>query len=77
MVNRVGTFFILLGLFLIGLYIMSDLTKQAICNLLIFGGAFLSLGIFMWFRDPAKPGPPTERFRILRNTGKKSEKAKK
>ena len=72
MVNRVGTFFILLGLGLIGLFVLSDIAKTPTCNLLIFGGISLAFGIFLWFRDPAKPGPPPERFRILRR--KKPEK---
>lgn len=74
MVNRVGTFFILLGLGLIGLFILSDIAKTPTCNLLIFGGASLALGVFLWFRDPVKPGPPAERFRLFRR--KKEEKKK-
>ncbi len=74
--NRVGTFFILLGLGLIGLYILSDIAKVPSCNLLVFGGIALALGVFLWLRDPIKPGPPANRFRLLRGMNKKQEKKK-
>lgn len=72
MIHRVGTFFILLGLLLIGMFVMADIAKVPSCNFFLFGAVSLGLGIFLWFRDPVKPGEPSGRFRILR--GKKSEK---
>jgi hypothetical protein len=72
--NRIGTFFALLGLGLIGLYILSDLAKSPTCNYLVIGGFLLGLGIFMWLRDPAPPPQETGRFRILRSSGKKQPK---
>lgn len=77
LVNRVGTFFILLGLALIGLFILSDIAKTPTCNYLVFGGLSLALGIFLWFRDPVKPGPPPERFRLLKGFGKKPDQKNK
>ena len=68
---RVGTFFILLGLGLIGLFVLSDLAKMPSCNYLVFGGLSLGLGVFLWFRDPVKPGPPPDRFQVLKGFGKK------
>lgn len=73
MINRVGTFFILFGLALIGLFILSDIAKAPSCNYLVFGGAALGFGIFLWLRDPVKPGPPAERFRLLRGRNKKQD----
>ncbi len=74
MTHKVGTFFILLGLLLIVLFVMADMAKAPSCNFFLFGAMFLGLGIFLWFRDPVKPGPPSGRFRILKNSGKKPEK---
>jgi hypothetical protein len=76
MSNRIGTFLILVGLFLIGLFAYSDMVKAPVCNLLIIGGVTLALGVFLWFRNPTPPGQPTGRFRILKGAGKKQEKKK-
>ena len=64
--NRIGVFFTLLGLALIGLFILSDIAKTPSCGFLIIGTVLLALGIFMSLHDPVKPGPPPERFRLLR-----------
>jgi predicted membrane channel-forming protein YqfA (hemolysin III family) len=71
MINRIGTFFILLGLGLIGLFILSDIAEAPTCNLLILGAISLILGIVLYLRDPVKPGPPAQRFRLFRGFGKK------
>jgi hypothetical protein len=71
MINRIGTFFILIGLALIGLFILSDIAEAPTCNLLVFGAISLILGIVLWIRDPVKSGAPSNRFRILKGFGKK------
>jgi hypothetical protein len=76
LVNRVGTFFILLGLMLIVLFVYSDLVDAPVCSMLIYGGVSLALGVFLWFRNPAPPSQPTGRFRIFKSRGKKDEKKK-
>lgn len=70
LVNRVGTFFILMGLFLIGLFIYSDIVDMPMCGLLVSGAVVLALGLFMWFRNPAPPPQPTGRFRLLQKKSK-------
>jgi hypothetical protein len=77
LINRIGTFFILLGIFLVVLFVLSDIAQAPTCNFLIIGGVSLSLGIFLWFKDPAPPGPPTGRFRIFKNKGSKNKKQEK
>jgi hypothetical protein len=62
MANRIGTFFILLGVGLIVLFVLSDLAKAPSCNFLIVGAISLVLGVVLWMRDPIKPGPPSGRF---------------
>jgi hypothetical protein len=71
MINRIGTYFILLGLGLVGLFIVSDIAEAPTCSLLIFGAISLILGIGLWLRDPVKPGPPAQRFRLFKGFGKK------
>lgn len=75
-INRVGTFFILIGLGLIGLYILSDIAQAPSCNFIIFGGISLAFGIYLWMRDPKPPPQQTGRFRILKSGGMKQEKKK-
>ncbi|MBE0697491.1 MAG: hypothetical protein IH586_11265 [Anaerolineaceae bacterium] len=75
-INRIGTFLILVGLLLIGLFAYSDMVKAPVCNLLIFGGISLGVGIFLWFRNPSAPAQPTGRFRILKGANKKQDKKK-
>lgn len=70
-INRIGTFFILLGIGLIGLFILSDIAQAPTCNFLVLGAVSLIVGIALWFRDPAPQGPPPERFRILKSINKR------
>ncbi len=74
MINRVGTFFAVLGVGLIGLFLLSDITDAPTCSYLLIGAVFLVLGIILWLRDPAPPPQETGRFRILRKSEKKQDK---
>ncbi len=71
MSSRVGTFFIWIGLGLIGLFVLSDIAREPVCNLLAFGAIFLVLGIGLWLRGPSRPKQETGRFRVLRSAKKK------
>ncbi len=75
--NRVGTFLILLGFLLVGLYILSDISQAPVCNFFLFGILSLGVGLVLWFRNPAPPPQPSGRFRIIRGMGKKQNKGKK
>jgi hypothetical protein len=72
--NRVGTFFILLGIALIALFILSDIAQSPICGLLFFGTIFLGLGIVLWTRNPAPPSEPSGRFRLMKKMGKRPDR---
>ncbi len=74
LMNRIGTFFALVGFMLIGLYVLSDMARTPTCNFLIIGALLLCLGIFLWIKNPAPPPQDTGRFRILRSGGKKQDK---
>jgi hypothetical protein len=71
LINRIGTFFALMGVLLIGLFILSDMAKTPSCNFLIAGAVLLGVGIFLWLKNPAQPPQQTGRFRILSGKGKK------
>jgi hypothetical protein len=78
--SRVGLFFTLIGIFLIGLYLASDAARMNQCGLLMWGAVVTAVGIILW----RKGSPPTEsskRFgtlkRMMATNKKKKEKAKK
>jgi hypothetical protein len=75
MTHRIGTFFMLVGLLLIGLFLLSDMAETPTCGFMISGSFFFAIGVFLWFRDPAPPPQETGRFRILRSSGKKRDRA--
>jgi len=72
--HRIGTFFMMVGLGLIGLFIASDTAGAPACNFLAAGSVLLVLGIILWFRNPLPSGQPSGRFRILKGPGKKADK---
>lgn len=74
--HRIGTFFIVVGVGLIVLFILSDLAKAPSCNFLITGAISLALGIVLWVRDPGESGSKPERFRTMKKIfSKKPEKS--
>ncbi len=77
---RVGTFFILMGLGLIVLFIASDAAGEAVFDYFFFGVIGLAIGFILRRKAPAPP--PSSRFggiRRMRENAKKrkEEKAKK
>jgi len=73
-VARLGTFFILLGIFFMILFIASDAANQPNFDYLFLGMAGVLLG--MVFRRRASPPPPSGRFEWYRNLREKSRQRK-
>ncbi len=71
-IPRVGTFFILLGIFFSLLFLASDFAKQPDFDWLFLGMLAVAIGII--FRRRAPPPPPAGRFALIR---KLRENAKK
>jgi hypothetical protein len=74
--HRVGTFFILIGGFLIFLFLYSDTIHAPQYSYLLYGiiGCLIGMGLRVMAPAPPPSPPPTERFRILKR--KKSESKK-
>jgi len=70
-VARLGTFFILLGIFFIILFVASDAAKQPNFDYLLYG--MLGLGFGLVFRRRASPPPPSGRFAWYKNLREKSK----
>lgn len=74
MTHRIGNFFIWVGVFLIFLFVLSEIGGATTCGFLIWGVPLLALGIYLWFRDPRPAPQETGRFRILKRSEKKPPK---
>ncbi|MEA4906338.1 MAG: hypothetical protein GYA17_15475 [Chloroflexi bacterium] len=71
--RRIGTFFILLGVGLIGLFIFSDVADTPTCNLLLYGIGAILVGTFLLWTNPPPPPDPTNRFRLLKKRKKERQ----
>ena len=77
MKRKIGVFLFLLGLLLLGLFLLSDVADSPDFTLLVGGVASLAFGMFMLTRSPASPPAPTERFHTVKSLGKKKAPPKK
>jgi hypothetical protein len=76
-VNRIGSFFMLLGGFLIFLFIISlQASRGGNAALFLWGLASFFLGAFLWWRSPKQSAQPSNRFRMLRREKKAPRKGK-
>lgn len=71
---RTGSFFILLGLVLILLFVIADTAKIIDVRLLIGGALLIAVGIFIRRHYAISERPRSERFRVLRRIFRKKEK---
>jgi hypothetical protein len=79
-VPRIGTFFIVLGIFSLILFLASDFADRPEFDWLFIGMVLMGLGFL--FRRSAAPPPPASRFGMVRKMRddakkRKEEKAKK
>lgn len=73
-IARLGTFFILLGIFFLIMFIASDAANQANFDYLLLG--LVGLGFGFVFRRRASPPPPSGRFGWYKNLREKSKQRK-
>jgi hypothetical protein len=78
--GRIGTFFIVIGIFVILVFIASDFSKETAFPLFCTGAGLLGLGAFLRVRNTrAQETKPSSRFSLFRRgggTGKSSEDKK-
>jgi hypothetical protein len=65
LISRVGTFFVLLGILLVVLFIMSDAVQKTRFNYFFFGGLFMVIGLY-FKRITARPPKSSNRFEAIR-----------
>jgi len=75
--RRIGRFFIVLGIGIIGFFILSDLAQQANLVLLLVGGAIFLFGVMILVTNPGPEPPPSPHFRTLKRVTKREEQIEK
>ncbi len=75
--RRIGRFFIVLGLGIIGFFILSDLAQQANLAVLLIGGGIFILGIMILVTNPGPEQTPHQHFRTLRRVVNREEQIEK
>ncbi|MBT3336682.1 MAG: hypothetical protein HN855_16600 [Anaerolineae bacterium] len=73
-IPRIGTFFLVVGVGFIILFVVSDLAQTVYFDYLFIGLLFAGFGIFL--RRKADPPPPSGRFATWRKMRKKEKKNK-
>lgn len=69
--RKLGGFFTAFGVFLLGLFLFSDIAKQPEFGLLLAGMGSVAVGILILVTNPAPKPEANPRFRLVR--GRKSE----
>ncbi len=72
LIIRIGTFFTVIGVGLLILFIASDMSKMTDYDYLFWSILCISLGLL--FRSRRAPPPPSGRFRLLHKDKGNSEK---
>ena len=75
--NRIGSFFLLIGIILLFMFIFSDVAGSVQFTYLLFSGLMLFTGIIMKATHPNPPSEPSQRFKALREQSQKREAQKK
>ena len=74
LVPRIGTFFVILGIFALIFFLASDFADQPDFDWLFAGLVLLGIGFF--FRRRAKPPPASDRFSSIRKMRENAKKRK-
>ena len=78
--QRFGTFFLVIGLAMVGLFILSDASNQPQFGLFFLGVVGVLGGVVLWWRAPTRsalPPKPSGRFRLVRSLVNRSKPRKK
>jgi hypothetical protein len=76
LIYRVGTFFLLLGVGSVLLFIFSDAVRQTAFNYLCWGAILLTLGFLFRAQHKKAAPPPSGRFGIFRRFQRKPKEDK-
>lgn len=72
--SRIGLFFFWVGVVLVFLFIFSDIAGQPAFRYFFIGALLVIIGAVIWWRSPAAPAEPADRFRTIKKLLKKKKK---
>lgn len=75
--RKIGVFLIMIGIFLLVLYLYSDMAGSPRVALLLAGGILLGLGIWILVATQPEEKPKSTRFRTVRQMKNRSAPTKK
>ena len=64
--HRLGNFFIIVGVALVVLFVISDLGDKPAFGYFFFGLVTVVLGVYLRWRSPNQPAAPAGRFTIIK-----------
>jgi len=71
--RRIGRFLVVVGLGLIGFFVLSDIAQQVNFNFLVIGFFVFAFGIFLIITNPPPEATPNPRFKSLNKILKREE----
>ena len=74
-ISRIGTFFLLLGVLVLVIFIASDIGKETYFGFFFFAAILFITG-FVFKRMGADPTPPSKRFEAIRKMQQQRREAK-
>jgi predicted membrane channel-forming protein YqfA (hemolysin III family) len=78
MLNKLGSFFLLVGGTFLALFVLSIVFHSVDFNLLVLGGLIFLFGAFLHWVSPRQPSPPSDRFhsfnKLRARPGQKNKK---
>ena len=72
-INRFGTFFILIGIGALALFVVSDVARMPDFRFLLWGSLALMLGTLVKWLSPKPDKPRANRFRMLRKNNEEED----
>ena len=69
--HRLGSFFLIIGVALVGLFIISDVGEEPHYGYFFFGLVILVLGLYLRWRSPNPPPPDSGRFGMVKQIRQK------
>ena len=76
--QRFGTFLLVIGLALIGIFILTDFGDKPQFGFFFLGVLGILGGVVLWWRAPNAPPPPSSgRFRLVKSLSNRNKAKKK
>jgi len=72
MLNKIGSFLLVVGGTFLVLFVLSIVAKSVVYNLLLLGGLIFLFGLFFHWVSPRQPSTPSDRFHSFKKLKNRS-----